>query len=294
MLNEKLIIIGCDDTANFSVVLDKLKETAMVSYNIISATKASGLITILRPLKPDLIILCFRNNQQVLTEMTTLIAQPATPILCLTNSYERETLDWNKEHIVFTCQLENIHNTSYLSSRINSIFLLSKESSQGYAAGSFAEAAIAASDQTRNLSRYVMELDQKVDVLIRVKERIGELYPRVDDHIRMELTSIVNSIRLSANDHKLWDDFKLCFEQTNPGFLLLLTRKYPSLTSIDLKYCCYLKMNMSNDDIRNLLGINQESVRTHKYRLKKKMALDRDQDLLTFLRTMDQHKFSMS
>jgi DNA-binding CsgD family transcriptional regulator len=46
-------------------------------------------------------------------------------------------------------------------------------------------------------------------------------------------------------------------------------------------------MNMSNDHIGNLLGINQESVRTHKYRLKKKMSLPREQDLRTYLRSVD-------
>jgi hypothetical protein len=45
---------------------------------------------------------------------------------------------------------------------------------------------------------------------------------------------------------------------------------------------------MSNDDIKNLLGINQESVRTHKYRLKKKMSLAPNQDLRSYLLTVGQ------
>jgi len=142
-------------------------------------------------------------------------------------------------------------------------------------------------NSTKNLSRYVLELDQKIEVLVRIKDRIVDLYPRVEDSIRVELISIVNSIKVSANDNKLWDDFKLYFERTNPNFLFLLAQKHPDLTPKDLKYCCYLKMNMSNDDIRNLLGINQESVRTHKYRLKKKMDLPKDQDLITYLRAVD-------
>lgn len=286
MFREKLITIGCDDAASCSVLLDKLKETILFTYNTISVTMASGLTSILSSLKPDLIILCFRNNQHVLNELSAFIEQPLIPILCLSSKFEAETLGWNKNHIVFTCQLEHIHKASYLSSRINSIFLTQKERPVAQKAIGFADAAIS-SDHTRNLSRYVMELDQKVDVLIKVKERIAELYPQVDDRTRTELTSIVNSIKVSANDYKLWDDFKLYFEQINPGFLLQLSREYPALTSIDLKYCCYLKMNMSNDDIRNLLGINQESVRTHKYRLKKKMALGKDQDLIGYLRSVN-------
>ncbi len=42
---------------------------------------------------------------------------------------------------------------------------------------------------------------------------------------------------------------------------------------------------MSNEDIRFILGINQESVRTHKYRLKKKMVLDKDQDLRMYIQS---------
>lgn len=289
MLKEKLIVIGCDNTASFSVLLNQLKETILFSHHVVSATMASGLSSVLTSLQPDLIILCFRNNQHALQKISNLTMQPLIPILCLTNGFEGEMLDWNKNHTVFTCQLEHIHKAYYLSSRINSIFLLLKESSTVQPIRSFVDAANSA-DHTRNLSRYVMELDQKVDVLLKVKERIGYLYPSVDDHTRTELVSIVNSIKMAANDHKLWDDFKLYFEQIDPGFLSQLTTAYPSLTVIDLKYCCYLKMNMSNDDIKNLLGINQESVRTHKYRLKKKMTLPKDQDLATYLRSVELHK----
>ena len=60
-------------------------------------------------------------------------------------------------------------------------------------------------------------------------------------------------------------------------------KKFPCLTTKDLKYCCYLKMNMSNQDIRHILGINQDSVRMHKYRLKKKMTLSKKVDLRSYI-----------
>jgi DNA-binding CsgD family transcriptional regulator len=40
---------------------------------------------------------------------------------------------------------------------------------------------------------------------------------------------------------------------------------------------------MSNEDICKLLGINQESVRTHKYRLKRKLTLSKEENLQNFL-----------
>jgi len=218
-----------------------------------------------------------------LNDFDTFVKKNDIPVICLAGRYESESLSWNSNRSVFCYPLEHICKKEYLSSRINSIFLLKSKPGEATGPHSFAEAAIQAAG-TKDLSRYVLELDQKIEMLMKVKDRVADLYPRVDDPVRTELISIVNSIKLSANDTKLWDDFQMYFEKTNPNFLLLLAKKHPGLTPKDLKYCCYLKMNMANDDIRTLLGINQESVRTHKYRLKKKLVLAKDQDLQSYLR----------
>jgi len=283
MNGKKLIVIGCDDTAASSEILKSIEGVSFFSPDIIAASRMPDLIQIVNSLNPDLVILCFRTNQAVLNEFGSRINKPGMPILCLVRKLESEVLNWGGNSIVFTYPLDHIQNKEYLRSRINSIFLLRETPEQTDT--TLAEAA-AQHAENRNLSRYVMELDQKAEILLKVRNRIAELYARVDDPIRAELTSIVNAIKLSVNDTHLWADFKLYFQKTDPDFLRILARKHPSLTPIDLKYCCYLKMNMSNDDIRNLLGINQESVRTHKYRLKKKLALSRDQDLTNYLRVV--------
>ncbi len=287
MARLKSIVVGCDSTTDLSVILESLKD--LTSFSIISVTKLSDQISIGRSLDVDLFILCFKNNQHALSEFDSLVMKPNVPILCLNKTPENEPLYWGTDSIVFTCAMQHIHNSGYLLSRINSIFLLDKEepireikmdsqtqkiqSQRGY---SYQE----------DLSRYVMELDQKTNVLSKVTRRIAELYPEVDDKTRVALNSIVNGIKMSANDTKIWDDFRLYFEMANPDFLLLLAKKHPGLSAVDLKYCCYLKMNMSNDDIRSLLGINQESVRTHKYRLKRKLEIPKDMDLGVYLKSV--------
>lgn len=262
-----------------------MKEITCFPHHITSATRISDLMRISGSLEPDLVILCFRNNQLALNDFNIFVKRADVPVLCLTRRNDGE-LRWNNS-IVFTYPLEHIGNEQFLNSRIQSIFLL-RTGARHRTDNHIPDALplTGPSHHNADLSRYVMELDQKVEVLLRVKDRIANLYPQVDDPTRAELTSIVHSIKMSANDNKLWNDFKLYFEQTNPGFLLLLAERHPELTSKDLKYCCYLKMNMSNDDIRRLLGINQESVRTHKYRLKKKMFLDKDLDLGLYLRSI--------
>ncbi len=287
MKEEQVILCGCDDTKALSSVMTCLRNSAFYTYSIITATKTPDLVSIAKSITPGLIIVCFGDNQAALNEFGRSLEKPVLPILCLTRKAEVEKLYWTKDSIVFTYPLEQIGRPSYLNSLIHSIFLLQKETMSRSA--HFTDGALKDGNPggNRDMSKVVLELDQKVDVLMKVKERIARLSPRVDETTRAELNNIVNSIKKSVNDNMLWEDFKLYFVKTNPSFLFQLAKKYPSLTQIDLKYCCYLKMNMSNDDIKTLLGINQESVRTHKYRLKRKLLLGRDQSLRTYLHSVN-------
>lgn len=288
MLEKKSILIGCDDTMVLTRVLNILATMSDFAFSSVSVSRAVDLNSTIISLNPDLIILCFRNNQHILRDNLFSSKKLDIPILCLTQSNECESLCWSTNCIVFTYSYNHINNAEFLVYRIRSIFLLKKAALKNNTTSSFAETALKNNNihYTKELSHYVMELDQKVEVLKKVKERISYLFPNVNDAIRQELMSIVNSIKAAAGDNKLWDDFKIYFEQSNPDFLLALAQKHPSLSPKDLKYCCYIKMNMSNNDITNLLGINQDSVRTHKYRLKKKLTLKKDQDIISYLRTV--------
>lgn len=286
MAREKNIVLGCDDTQILSAILNNLNRISGFSYSVISATKISDVINIVQSFNPDLVILSFNNNQQAISDYYAATKKEELPLICFRRHFDNALIQCANNCVVFTYPMDYLQSESFLSDTLQSIFLL-RSGIPAYATQSLAEVAIQQSGEAKELGRYVMELDQKVEMLSKIRDRITDLYPHVDDPTRLELISIVNSIKASANDTKLWTDFKMYFEQSNPDFLFLLVQKHPELTEKDLKYCCYLKMNMTNDDIKSLLGINQESVRTHKYRLKKKMSLSKDQDLRTYLREVD-------
>lgn len=293
MAEEKSIVIGCDDTVLLQAVMSALKQTGLFSPQVITASRMSDMVGVMRSLDPDLVLLCFRNNQLALNDIDTFVDKGHVPVLCLSRQQMSGQLRWSERLMVFTCIYECLEEEGGLCQRMHSIFKLRSSDGRQLPLRLQADHVVQQGpgiENGRDMSRYILELDQKVDVLMKVKDRIVNLYPVADDPVRRELVSIVNAIKSSAGDHKLWEDFRLYFEKADPGFLYLLSKKHPELTPRDLKYCCYLKMNMSNDDIRSLLGINQESVRTHKYRLKKKMSLHKDQDLQSYLRTISSSK----
>jgi DNA-binding CsgD family transcriptional regulator len=57
------------------------------------------------------------------------------------------------------------------------------------------------------------------------------------------------------------------------GLLDKLRKAYPQLTHGDLKLLAYLKLNLNNKEIADLLNISHRSVEVSKYRLRRKLNL---------------------
>ncbi|WP_162819806.1 hypothetical protein [Kordia sp. SMS9] len=277
------ILIGSDTSVSLAAILKSLQ--TMNQYSFITATRVSDILQLSKSIQPTLIILSFRDNQNVINSLLSYHKEFAIPIVCLHTNNQYRELKVRENMVVFRQLFEYGMQSNNLITNILGILKLMKNAQGVSISKTFVPKGKFAQDQSKDLTRYTLELDQKKAVLDKIKERIKQLYGVVDATTKTKLMSIVNTIKMTHNDRKHWDDFKHYFENINPNFIKTLSAKYPCLTAKDLKYCCYLKMNMSNEDIRLIFGINQESVRTHKYRLKKKMVLEKHQDLRNYLQT---------
>ena len=81
--------------------------------------------------------------------------------------------------------------------------------------------------------------------------------------------------------------FKDRFNLSNPRFLEILLRKYPTLTQREISICMYLKLNYSSADISKELDITLASVDTYRYNIRKKMGVERKASLVSHLNTID-------
>jgi len=95
--------------------------------------------------------------------------------------------------------------------------------------------------------------------------------------------SLIHEIDNSTNLDEQWDQFKLHFESVHKGFFEKLTTVYPNLTQNELKLCAYLRMNLSTKEIAQMLHISAESVTTKRYRLRKKLQLGSEENLVGFI-----------
>jgi DNA-binding CsgD family transcriptional regulator len=58
---------------------------------------------------------------------------------------------------------------------------------------------------------------------------------------------------------------------------------YPGLTPQEMKLCAYLRLDLSTKEIAQLMHISVRGVEISRYRLRKKLELDRQDNLLDFI-----------
>ncbi len=135
--------------------------------------------------------------------------------------------------------------------------------------------------QTRELTSFSLALSTKNYLL----QQIGVAVKRLTGD-QAALDEIRQIIKNNLNTEKTWDDFVLHFEKVHPSFFNRIKSVCNDLSVSDLRLCAYFRIGMSSKQIAQMLNIAPESIKTHRYRIKKKLGLDESQKLDEFIRNI--------
>ncbi len=138
--------------------------------------------------------------------------------------------------------------------------------------------------KNKELATTTMHLYKRGRLLGKIKddlsEGIGSLKHQEDKAAFKKL------IKLLAEEEKQdqdWEQFAIHFDQVHNNFLNKIKKTYPGLTPGDLKICAYLKMNLSSKEIAQLLNISLKGVEIGRYRLRKKIGISQETNLIDFI-----------
>jgi len=106
----------------------------------------------------------------------------------------------------------------------------------------------------------------------------------IDDiNIDQCFSRISQLVKENLSLDKDWDQFKLHFEEVNPGFFYNLKENYPELSQNDLKLCAYYRINLNSKEISRILNVSPAAVQKSRYRLRKKMNIPSEMELHGFV-----------
>lgn len=125
---------------------------------------------------------------------------------------------------------------------------------------------------------YKNELLQKLnDELLKLKDENGKKLPTE------QINRVQKVINEGRNDERDWNLFEKSFNEAHENFFKRLKVQHPELVPNDLKLCAYLRMNMSSKELSSLLNISLRGVEIRRYRLRKKLNIPHDKNLVEFL-----------
>ena len=120
--------------------------------------------------------------------------------------------------------------------------------------------------------------------MLQKNELMHELKSKLDEDKNISVDSPLSKIiNRGQNQDKDWSDFNTHFESINKNFYTRLKQSYPDISPNDLKICALIKLNLSIKEMAAILNISPDSVKTARYRLRKKMQLNTEDNLTDFI-----------
>ncbi len=138
--------------------------------------------------------------------------------------------------------------------------------------------------KSKELAESTMTIIKKNEILVNIKEEVnnqksilGTQYPNkyYDKLIRLL------DENLSSEDD--WAIFQTNFDRIHENFFRNLHTQFPELTPNDLRFCAYLRLNLSSKDIAHLMNISLKGVEVARSRIRKKIGIPSTKSLTEFM-----------
>lgn len=142
--------------------------------------------------------------------------------------------------------------------------------------------------KNKQLTTHSLNLVQKNETMKELKENINKIKEKESSKIDRELQSLQNIVDYSFNLDEDWEEFRLYFEEVHTGFFDALKNQYPDLTSNELRLSALVKLNLTTKEIATIMGITPDSVKTARYRLRKKLDMKTEENLTDFMMDIEQ------
>jgi len=139
--------------------------------------------------------------------------------------------------------------------------------------------------KNQELALATMHLVQKGEILTTLQAELEKALEKKPSSqtLQEDIRRIIRTMQFDTQLDEDWEHFAIHFDSVHGDFLKRLRERYPQTSPNDLRLCAYLRMNLSTKEIANLLNISVRGVEGSRYRLRKKLGLPGDANLVEIM-----------
>ena len=137
----------------------------------------------------------------------------------------------------------------------------------------------------RELAVTASQLAAQTDLLGRFRNDLREIVreTRASDEALNKIKEKLKALPCEQID---WGKFEAQFASVHPDFKAALEEKHPDLTRSEVKICSLSRLKLTSEEIAKLICLSPRSVETHRFNIRKKLKLSKEENLAQYLATL--------
>lgn len=136
--------------------------------------------------------------------------------------------------------------------------------------------------RNKELTTHLMHQVQSNEFTLNISKKLRSLYASSNPENKKLINEVVRELEMEPSKGQ-WEEFEVRFHQVHTDFYKNLGKKYPDLTSNELRLCAFLKLNMNTKDIAAITFQSTNSIGVARFRLRQKFGLEKEENLTNFL-----------
>ena len=145
--------------------------------------------------------------------------------------------------------------------------------------------------KNKQLTSQSLNMVQKNEMMEEMKEKVKSLKKEGSSR---ELNSLSQLLNYSDTLDEDWKQFQMHFEEVHTSFYHTLKDRYPDLTPNEMRLSALVKLNLTIKEMAAILGISPDSVKTARYRLRKKLDMNTEDNLTEFMLQLEKESLEVS
>lgn len=137
--------------------------------------------------------------------------------------------------------------------------------------------------KNRELVSSTLQLVNKNEVLTEIKNKINGHHAAIPENAYADLIQMLNQ---NTDFDQNWKKFRTEFEKINPGFFDRIRFQYSDFSEQFIRLSAFLRIELSTKEIAQLMNVSVAAVNKNRQRLRKKLDLEAEADLSTFLKSI--------
>lgn len=143
------------------------------------------------------------------------------------------------------------------------------------------------SKKERELADSTLSLVRKDQVMQEINTLVNDTFRKSNGDLLHSIQQMKKLLHINRNQEENWSQFLEHFGAVHHDFFTKIKKRYTNLSPKDLKHCALLKMNLSLKESADILGVESNSVKVARYRLRKKMNVDEPSELSQILMNLN-------